>query len=141
MGTENDDKQSSDEPSSGLTIVGARARGDSSLSREMPAGIQVLLSKASVDMKFRKVLLRERGRAADLIGLELNDVEKAMLASIPEDQLAAMIRKTRVPNVLRKTFMGCAAAAMLAAIGVVALRYMGTRVSKQFSGIAGIITR
>jgi hypothetical protein len=106
----------------------------------VPVGIQVLLSKASVDSDFRTALLRDRIAAANSIGLELSDVEKATLSSIPEDQLEAMIQNTRVPNALRSTFMGCATAAMIAALGFLAVKYLGVKVSKQFGATAHSIS-
>ncbi len=88
-------------------------------NRQIPRGIEVLVKKASVDAAFRDTLLTKRAVAAAQIGLELNPAETAMLTAIPESQLIGIIQNTRVSPKARPVFMGYAAAAMLAAVGVV----------------------
>jgi len=83
-----------------------------------PRGIEILVKKASVDRAFRLHLLAERSSAAARIGLELDSAEAAMLDAIPEAQLLAIIEKTKVAPLLRPNFMGYAATAMLAAVGL-----------------------
>ncbi len=83
-----------------------------------PRGIEILVKKASVDGAFKRYLLAERSGAAERIGLALDPAEAAMLDAIPEAQLTAIIEKTKVAPLLRPAFMGYAAAAMLAAVGL-----------------------
>ena len=83
----------------------------------IPRGIEVLVKKASVDEEFMAVLLERRAGAAGEIGLELADTEKAMLESIPTEQLEAIISQTKVKPQERRVFLGKVAAAMLAAVG------------------------
>jgi acyl carrier protein len=89
---------------------------------QTPRGIEVLVKKASVDPAFRAVLLERRAAAAKEIGLELDAAEAMMLAGVPIGQLDAMIARTEVLQEHRRAFLGQAAAAMLAALGVVVTR-------------------
>ncbi len=84
--------------------------------------IEVLLKKASVDPVFRGTFLERRGDAAQEIGLSLEPAEAAMLRAVRREQLEAIIARTSVPEAHRRAFLGQAAAAMLAALGIVAGR-------------------
>jgi outer membrane biosynthesis protein TonB len=84
---------------------------------EIPRGVEVLVKKAAVDPKFKKLLLGKRAEAAEAIALKLEPAEEAMLAAVPEDQLRAIVANTKVSPGLRPAFLGYAAAAMLAALG------------------------
>ena len=84
----------------------------------IPRGIEVLVKKASVDPEFRTLLLSKRTEAAELIGLPLDPAEAMMLRAATDVQLEAIIARTTVPQEHRRAFLGKAAAAMLAAIGV-----------------------
>ncbi len=79
-------------------------------------GIEVLLRKASVDSGFRDLLLRQRGKAAEEIGLDLPPAEQSILGTIPDADLVRMLSKIEVPEVHRKVFMGKTAAAMIALV-------------------------
>jgi len=106
-------------------------RGRVRVSRSLPKiprGIEVLIKKAAVDTDFRDVLLRERAPAAQRIGLMLNDSEASILNSIPEAQLASIIRNTRVSSRSKEAFLGYVAAVMLAALGCDAHSEEGERV-------------
>ena len=85
---------------------------------QVPRGIEVLVSKASVDPAFKAILLARRAQAADEIGLELDPSETMMLTGVPQPQLEAIIARTSVPQEHRRAFLGKAAAAMLAAVGL-----------------------
>jgi hypothetical protein len=102
------------------TIVGGRPPGSGKSNGRIPRGIEVLVKKASVDAAFCEVLLSERAEAAARIDLELDTAEAAMLSAIPESQLIGIIHNTKVGSNARPAFMGYAAAAMLAALGVTA---------------------
>lgn len=84
----------------------------------IPRGIEVLVKKASVDAEFCERLLDQRGDAAAEIGLELDPVEREMLRAISRQQLVQLIQRTIVPVEQRRVFLGRAAAAMLAVLGV-----------------------
>ena len=86
------------------------------MSTPFPRGIEVLLKKAAVDTEFRELLVDDPNQAAAAIELELEPVESAMLQSFPKEQLAAIIDQTEVPEPHRRTFLGTAAAAMLAVL-------------------------
>jgi hypothetical protein len=88
------------------------------MSEPIPQGIEVLVKKASVDPLFRALLLDRPEAAVAEIGLELGPAEAMMLRSVPREQLAAVIARTSVPEEHRRTFLGQAAAAMLAALGI-----------------------
>ncbi len=100
------------------TIVGGRPPGSGKDIGEIPRGIEVLVSKASVDAGFRALLLERRAGAAEAIGLTLSPTEAMMLKAIPAPQLEAVIDRTKVEPANRRAFLGTAAAAMLAALGV-----------------------
>ncbi len=87
------------------------------MSQSIPQGIEVLVKKASVDAEFRELLLRERAAAAETIGLSLDPAERAMLATIPADQLEAIIARSVVPPEHRRVFLSKTAVAMVAALG------------------------
>jgi hypothetical protein len=86
--------------------------------REIPRGVEVLVKKAAVDPSFKKLLLERRAEAAEAIALTLSPAEEALLAAVPEAQLRAIVASTKVSPSLRPAFLGYAAAAMLAALGV-----------------------
>jgi hypothetical protein len=99
------------------TIVGGRPPGSGKDIGEIPRGIEVLVSKASLDAEFRTLLLERRAEAADEIGLALSPAESMMLAAIPAAQLEAVIARTKVDPSNRRAFLGRAAAVMLVALG------------------------
>ncbi|MCP4231931.1 MAG: hypothetical protein GY771_17520 [bacterium] len=90
---------------------------------KIPRGIEVLIKKASVDPEFKGRLLEERAECARRIDLELKPVETAILNGIPPEQLDAIIGSTRVNPKQRPAFLGYAAAAMLAALGLTTTTY------------------
>jgi hypothetical protein len=100
------------------TIVGGRPPGSGRNNVPVPRGIEVLVKKASVDAEFRELLLKQRGKAAATIQLELDPAENTMLSAIPREQLAQIVDHTTVPMELRTAFMGRVAPVMLAALGV-----------------------
>ncbi len=102
------------------TIVGGRPPGSGQSLGEIPRGIDVLIKKASVDPAFKQLLLEKRAEAAEEIGLTLDPAEAMMLRVVPDNQLQSIIAQTRVPDAHRRAFLGKAAAAMLAALGVFA---------------------
>ena len=101
------------------TIVGGRPPGAGQPVGQIPRGIEVLVKKAAVDAEFRALLLEKRAEAAVEIGLALDPAEAMMLSAVPAAQLEAIVARTEVPDEHRRTFLGKAAAAMLAALGVV----------------------
>ena len=107
------------------TIVGGRPPGSGQAVGPIPRGIEVLVKKASVDPAFRQILLERRAQAAEQIGLELDPAEVMMLRAVPAAQLETIIARTRVPTEHRRAFLGKAAAAMLAAIGVIGVQGCG----------------
>ena len=109
-------QQSGKNDSVGTTIVGARPQGRNRGQAEIPRGIEVLMKKASVDPEFRQTLLDKRARAADEIGLELSDVETAMLNGVPGSQIEKIIENTTVPDEHRRVFLGKIGTAMVAVL-------------------------
>ncbi len=100
------------------TIVGGRPPGPGKKNDTVPRGMEVLIKKASVDGDFYGVLLEERSKAAERISLELDPSEAMMLDGIPETQLITIIGNTRVKEKHVPAFLGYAAAAMLATVGL-----------------------
>lgn len=103
------------------TIVGGRPPGSGQSLGNIPRGVEVLIKKASVDPAFRDLLLTHRAEAAKEIGLHLEPAEAMMLAAATREQLETVIARTNVPEAHRRVFLGKAAAAMLALLGVVAV--------------------
>jgi hypothetical protein len=102
------------------TIVGGQPPREGRSLGDVPRGVEVLIKKAAVDPAFKKILFKERAGAAAAIGLKLSPAEEAMLAAVPEAQLRAIIRNTKVSPNLRPAFLGATAGAMLAALGAAA---------------------
>lgn len=100
------------------TIVGGRPPGSGKEVGNIPRGIEVLIKKAAVDADFRALLVARRASAAAAIKLELSPAEAAMLAAIPREQLENIIDHTEVPLGSRRAFLGTAAVAMIAALGL-----------------------
>jgi hypothetical protein len=103
------------------TIVGGRPPGSGQSLGNIPRGVEVLIKKASVDPAFRDLLLTRRAEAAEEIGLQLDPAEAMMLAAATREQLESVIARTNVPEEHRRVFLGKAAAAMLALLGVTAM--------------------
>jgi len=116
-----------EQPAVRTTIVGGRPPGSGTGIGAIPRGVEVLVKKAAVDAVFRTRLLAARAAAAADIGLQLSPSESALLAAVPQAQLAAMIDGTRVPERQRLAFLGSAAAVMLAAIGLTSCDVTPTR--------------
>jgi hypothetical protein len=87
-------------------------------AQPIPRGIEVLVKKASVDPAFRQALLEKRAAAAAEIGLELSATEATMLNSVPQSQIEQIVQNTTVPDEHRRVFLGKAAAAMVAVLGL-----------------------
>jgi hypothetical protein len=87
----------------------------------IPVGIDVLVKKASVDPKFRQILLEKRGEAARKIDLELTESEKNMLSSISAEQLEKIIENTKVKPEHRAIFLGNVGKLMLVVVISVAV--------------------
>ncbi|MCL2743791.1 MAG: Os1348 family NHLP clan protein [Planctomycetaceae bacterium] len=119
------------------TIVGGRPPGSGQPIGQIPRGIEILLKKAAVDAEFRDILLADSEQAAASIELVLEPVEAAMLQNIPTEQLAAIIDKTEVPQSHRRTFLGTAAAAMLAVLTGTQTALAGTPSVPQKGGSMG----
>ncbi len=100
------------------TIAGRHPEGSRQRFGDIPRGIEILVKKAAVDPEFKELLLSERAKAAGEIGLELDPTEAMMLQAAPVEQLEAVIDRTVVPQEHRRVFLGKAAAAMLAALGL-----------------------
>jgi len=100
------------------TIVGGRPPGDGQNVGDIPRGIEILVKKAAVDPEFKETLLSKRADSAGEIGLQLEPAEVLMLRAAPAEQIEAIIDRTVVPQEHRRVFLGKAAAAMLAALGL-----------------------
>ena len=95
------------------TIVGGRPPGSGQPLGQVPRGLEILLKKAAVDSEFRNLLLDNPIQAAESIELTLEPVELTMLQTFPKEHLSAIIDRTEVPTIQRRTFLGNSAIAML----------------------------
>ncbi len=100
------------------TIVGGRPPGSGQPLGAIPRGLEVLIKKAAVDPRFKERLLAGATAAAAELGLELTNTEQRILRAVPPAQLEAIIAQTRVPEEHRRAFLGQAASAMLAVLGL-----------------------
>ena len=100
------------------TIVGPRPDDDAGLSRDVPRGMERLLTLAGLSGEWREKVLENPLDAADDAGIELSMSEQAILKSVPKAALSTMAdsfaRKSGRP-VLARVASGVAAAALLAA--------------------------
>jgi len=103
------------------TIVGGQPPRSAAGLPPVPTGMEKLLRLASVDEAFRQVLLEQRGDAAEAAGVELTPSERAILAAVPEGQLAAMAQQIPPPAPERRDFLRQAAASAVVALGGAAL--------------------
>jgi len=106
----------------GPTIVGGQPPGDRrSPLRQVPVGLEKVLYTAATDAGFREELLRDRERAVNARGLELQASELAMLRLAPAAQLVAAIDAldTSDTNLARRGFMRAVAGAVTLAAGSV----------------------
>jgi hypothetical protein len=103
--------------------VRSASSGGRGQARNVPRGVEVLVSKAAVDTGFRRQLLGRRSRVAEEIHLSLDPAEAAMLDGVPEQQLEAIIVRTKVHPKHRAAFLGWQAAAMLLALEAQAEAY------------------
>ncbi len=117
------------------TIVGGRPPGSGQRVGDVPRGVEVLIKKAAVDAEFKTLLLDKRAAAAEAIALSLDPAEEAMINVVPGGQLEAIIANTKVSPALRPTFLGAAAAVMLAALGTATLGCNGSGPEPPVEGI------
>ena len=97
------------------TIVGGRS-SEQHDRNNFPRGIEILLKKAKVDMRFKILLLKNPLKAAKSIDLNLKENEKKIIENTPKSILETMIQNTFVPKHHVKTFLTAKTAAMLALI-------------------------
>lgn len=101
----------------GKTIVGGRAQRRAGRPQEIPIGIEKVLYLAATDAEFNRALFSNRAEALAREELKLSDAERAILASVPEDQLRAMVGRIDTQAHGRRRFLRKVAAA---AIGLAA---------------------
>jgi hypothetical protein len=97
------------------TIVGGRSTPCRD-SVGFPRGIEILLKKAKVDPRFRKLLLQDPVAASRSIELSLEDSEKKILLNTPGEVIEKMVESSFVPKHHVSTFMNARAAAMLSLV-------------------------
>lgn len=104
---------STDTGRQGHTIVGGRPAGASGNKPGIPRAMELLIKRAAIDADFRHRLLSERASLADQLAIPLDASERAMLSSIPEKQLSAIISGTRVPESQKGLLLGSPATMLL----------------------------
>lgn len=124
------------------TIVGGRPPGSGKSIGDIPRGIEILMKKAAVDPKFRKLLLENPKKAAEQIELQLDATELAMLQSAPKEQLNQIIDQTEVPFHVRRNLLKATTAVailgVLAGVGIYAGGKIIDRIDNAGRGIEGI---
>ena len=92
----------------GTTIVGGQPGETRRGARQnVPVGLERVLFAAAADPEFRSALYADREAALAARGFELTSSERAVLGNLPEEQLAAMIRRLDVSreNLARREFL------------------------------------
>lgn len=79
---------------------------------EVPVGLEALLYQAARDEAFKRCLLADRDAAIEACHVELRPSERATLAAIPDDVLAAMVDRLVVQNPRGRSVMNKVAAAV-----------------------------
>jgi len=113
------------------TIVGGRS-SEQQDRNNFPRGIEILLKKAKVDMRFKILLLKNPLKAAKSIDLNLKENEKKIIENTPKSILETMIQNTFVPKHHVKTFLTAKTAAMLALI------LTSTTLTPSYGGTKGV---
>jgi hypothetical protein len=103
-----------------LTIVGGQPAKRRRVSRDkvkVPVGLEKILFHAAREPRFKDQLLADRNGAIDGLDVRLRPSEMAVLSTVPNAALEAMIAHIVPRNPHRREFMGlvAAAAASLAA--------------------------
>ncbi|HUT35005.1 MAG TPA: hypothetical protein VNE39_16055 [Planctomycetota bacterium] len=112
-----------EQPAAKAAVVGGRPPGPGKPLGSVPHGIEVLLIEASVDPRFRELLLEKRAEASKAIGVTLSAIEAGLLNDIPASHLTQVIAQTRVSKRLRSEARRKAAKVALAALGTAALAH------------------
>jgi hypothetical protein len=131
-----DQDATSDNASPRMTIVGGRPPEARASKRPVPTGIEHVLRLASVDDAFRAQLVERRAAAAAAAGVELTPSERAILESVPKDQLLAMAASVPPPDPWRRDFLRQAAASAVVLLGGAALADCGTPACTPTRGIS-----
>lgn len=101
------------------------------VQNSFPIGVERVLFAAATDPAFRALLLSDRRGALEACPHELSETERAMLAAIPDDQLANAIDEldVRSANIKRRAVLAAVAtsAAGLATLQVASGCGTGTR--------------
>lgn len=91
------------------TIVGGQPTVRTKSSLPIPEGIEKLIQRAAADSRFRSLMYADREEAARSARIKLTETEKAVLLSIPDAQLTAIIENTEVPaQSARRSFLRAA---------------------------------
>lgn len=110
----------------GVTIVGGRPMHRAVSVSELPVGIEQALTLAALDYRFRDDLLSDPVRAAAGKGIELDEVEAALLRNTDPKKLMQMAKRTVRPagsrakegrRVSRRSFMKNVAASVAVLVG------------------------
>jgi len=81
----------------------------------IPIGVEKLLTLAAADSEFRRELVRDRAAAVERSGYVVQSTELAVLASVSDAQLEAMISRIDVKRHSKRDFMRSVANVALAA--------------------------
>jgi hypothetical protein len=101
----------------GTTIVGGQPGETRRGARQhVPVGLERVLFAAAADPEFRSALFADREAALAARGFALTSSERAVLGNLPEEQLAAMVRRLDVSreNLERREFLRNVAGTVIA---------------------------
>ena len=101
----------------GVTIVGGRPMHRAVETKDLPQGVEQVLTLAGLDPAFRAAVALDPVVAAAAKGIRLDDIEASLLRSMPPDRIAAMADRMIIPRAAgRRTFMKAVSASVVAMV-------------------------
>ena len=101
----------------GVTIVGGRPMHRAVETKDLPQGVEQVLTLAGLDPDFRAAVAVDPVAAAAGKGIALDPVEAALLQSMPADAVAAMADKMIIPRKPgRRSFIKAVSASVVAMV-------------------------
>jgi len=101
----------------GVTIVGGRPMHRAVETKDLPQGVEQVLTLAGLDPDFRAAVAVDPVAAAAGKGISLDPVEAALLQSMPADAVAAMADKMIIPRKPgRRSFIKAVSASVVAMV-------------------------
>lgn len=100
-----------------VTIVGGRPMHRAVEAKDLPQGVEQVLTLAGLDARFRSAVAIDPVKAAAAKGIRLDSVEASLLRALPPEQIASMAERLIIPRSAgRRTFMKAVSASVVAMV-------------------------